>query len=58
MQSQEGQGTLEEREASQRRGVFTPIKSGCGFSKEAQTGNLLTPKMRIQMMELIGLHVG
>lgn len=44
MQSQEGQGTLDECEASQRWGEFTRIKTGCEFSKEAQTGNLLTLK--------------
>lgn len=40
MQSQEGQGALDEREASQRWGELTRIKSGCRFSKDAQTGNL------------------
>lgn len=58
MQSQEGQGTLDEREASQRWGGFTRIKSGCGFSKGARTGNLLTLKTTIQMIKMIGMRAG
>lgn len=48
MQSQEGQGTLDECEASQRWGELTRIKSGCGFSKDAQMGKSFDPKMSIQ----------
>lgn len=57
MQSQEGQGTLDKCEASQRWGELTRIKSGCGFSKDSQTGESLGPKMTIQMIQMIGVHV-
>lgn len=56
MQSQEGQGTLDECEASQRWGELTRIESGCGFSKDSKTGGSLDPKMTIQMIEMIDVH--
>lgn len=58
MQSQEGQGTLDESEASQRWGELTRIKSGCGFSKDAPNGKSFDPKMTIQMIKMIGVRGG
>lgn len=57
MQSQEGQGTLDKCEASQRWGEFTRIKSGCGF-KRSSDGKSFDPKTTIQMIKVIGVHVG
>lgn len=57
MQSQEGQGTLDKCEASQRWGEFTRIKSGCGFFKRSSSGESFAPKMSIQMIKMIGAHV-
>lgn len=54
MQSQEGQGTLDKCEASQRWGEFTRIKSGCGF-KRSSDGKSFDPKMTIQMIKVIGV---
>lgn len=54
MQSQEGQGALYKSEASQKWREFTPIKSGCGFSKDTRTGESFDPEKGIQMVPGIG----
>lgn len=59
MQSQEGQGTLDACEASQRWGEFTRGESGCRFRKKTlKREKSFDPKMTIQTIKVIGVCAG